>query len=72
MTMLRSDIERALDDLISHEEGMTFERMATVLAEKKWPDVRASAGCSRLRDSPSLSCSRRRASALSEVRFLEP
>jgi len=39
MAVLRSDIERALNDLISHEEGMKFQSLATVLAKKRWPDL---------------------------------
>jgi hypothetical protein len=33
--VLRSDIERALDELNSNEEGMRF----VVLAKQKWPDL---------------------------------
>ena len=47
MTVLRSDIERALNDLISHEEGMKFQSLAAVLAKKKWPDLIA---CERKKD----------------------
>src|SRR5579864_9743804 len=42
MTVLRSDIERALDDLISNEEGMRFQGLAVVLAKQHWPDLVAS------------------------------
>ena len=42
MTVLRSDIERALDDLISNEEGMRFQGLAVVLAKQRWPDLVAS------------------------------
>jgi hypothetical protein len=38
MTVLRSDIERALNDLISNEEGMRFQGLAVVLAKQRWPD----------------------------------
>lgn len=47
MTVLRSDIERALDDLISNEEGMKFQVLAVVLARKTWPDLVA---CERHKD----------------------
>ena len=42
MAVLRSDIERALDDLISNEEGMRFQGLAVVLAKQRWPDFVAS------------------------------
>jgi hypothetical protein len=35
MTVLRTDIERALDDMISNEEGMRFQRLAVVLAKRR-------------------------------------
>jgi len=38
MTVLRSDIEKALDDLISNEEGMRFQGLAVVLAKQRWTD----------------------------------
>lgn len=38
MTAFRSDIERALDELISNEEGMRFQGLAVVLAKLKWPE----------------------------------
>ncbi len=41
-TILRSDIERALDDLIAHEEGMKFQSLAVILAKARWPDLVAS------------------------------
>jgi hypothetical protein len=44
---LRSDIERALDDLISNEEGMKFQGLAVVLAKKRWPELIA---CERKKD----------------------
>ncbi len=47
MAVLRSDIERALDDLISNEEGMRFQSLAVVLAKKRWPDLIA---CERKKD----------------------
>ena len=42
MTPSRSDIEKALDELISNEEGMRFQGLAVVLAKQKWPDLIAS------------------------------
>lgn len=42
ITILRSDIERALEDLISNEEGMRFQGLAVILAKQKWPDLIAS------------------------------
>jgi hypothetical protein len=42
MAVLRSDIERALDNLISEESGMKFQGLAVVLAKKRWPDLIAS------------------------------
>src|ERR1700677_1613541 len=42
MAILRSDIEKALDELISYEEGMRFQGIASVLAKEKWPDLIAS------------------------------
>ncbi len=42
MTVLRTDIERALEELISNEEGMRFQGLAVVLAKEKWPDLIAS------------------------------
>src|SRR5713226_7233759 len=42
MTVLRTDIERALDELISNEEGMRFQGLAVVLAKQKWPELIAS------------------------------
>ncbi len=47
MAILRSDIERALDDLVSNQEGMRFQGLAVVLAKKRWPDLIA---CERHRD----------------------
>ena len=37
MPILRSEIERALDDLVSQEEGMRFQGLAVVLGKKRWP-----------------------------------
>src|ERR1039458_4602159 len=47
MVALRSDIEKALDDLISNEEGMRFQGLAVVLAKKRWPDL---ISCERKKD----------------------
>ena len=47
MTTLRSDIEKALDELISNEEGMRFQGLAVVLAKQKWPEFIA---CERKND----------------------
>ncbi len=43
----RIDIERALDDLISNEEGMRFQGLAVALAQQRWPDLIA---CERHND----------------------
>lgn len=37
----RSEIERALDELISDEAGMKFQGLATILARQKWPQLGA-------------------------------
>jgi hypothetical protein len=42
MTVRRSDIQRALDELMSNEAGMSFQGLAVVLAKQKWPDLIAS------------------------------
>ena len=39
MTILRTDIERALDELTSQEEGMRFQGLAVVLGKKRWPEL---------------------------------
>lgn len=39
MTVLRTDIERALDELASQEEGMRFQGLAVVLGKKRWPEL---------------------------------
>ena len=39
MAILRIDIERALDDLASQEEGMRFQGLAVVLGKKRWPQL---------------------------------
>lgn len=39
MVVLRTDIERALDELASQEEGMRFQGLAVVLGKKLWPEL---------------------------------
>jgi RecA/RadA recombinase len=39
MAVLRTDIERALDELTSQEEGMRFQGLAVVLGKKLWPEL---------------------------------
>ena len=39
MAILRSDIERALNDLVSQEEGMRFQGLAVVIGKKRWPEL---------------------------------
>jgi cation transport regulator ChaC len=39
---LRSQIEKALDEIISNEEGMSFQGLAVVLARQRWPELIAS------------------------------
>jgi hypothetical protein len=39
MAVLRTDIERALDELASQEEGMRFQGLAVVLGKKLWPEL---------------------------------
>jgi hypothetical protein len=39
MAILRSDIERALDELASQEEGMRFQGLAVVLGKIRWPEL---------------------------------
>ena len=39
MPIMRSDIERALNELISQEEGMRFQGLAAVLGKQRWPDL---------------------------------
>ncbi len=43
----RIDIERALDDLVSNEDGMRFQNLAVVLAKQRWPELIA---CERHND----------------------
>ena len=39
MAVLRTDIERALNELVSYEEGMHFQTLAVVLGKHHWPDL---------------------------------
>lgn len=39
MPVLRTDIERALNELASQEEGMRFQGLAVVLGKKRWPEL---------------------------------
>ncbi len=39
MAVLRIDIERALDDLVSNEGGMGFQGLAVVLGKMRWPEL---------------------------------
>lgn len=39
MAILRTDVERALDELASQEEGMRFQGLAVVLGKKRWPEL---------------------------------
>ena len=47
MPVLRIDIERALDELTSQQEGMRFQGLAVVLGKKRWPELIA---CQRHKD----------------------
>jgi hypothetical protein len=47
MAVQRTDIEKALDELISNEEGMRFQGIAVVLAKQQWPEFIA---CERKKD----------------------
>ena len=47
MTILRIDIERALDELTSQEGGMRFQGLAVVLGKQRWPELIA---CPRKKD----------------------
>ena len=42
MTVSRTQIEKALDEIIANEEWLPFQRLATCLARQKWPDLIAS------------------------------
>ena len=39
MPPLRTDIERALDELISQQDGMRFQGLAVVLGKRRWPKL---------------------------------
>lgn len=39
MAILRTDLERALDEIASQEEGMRFQGLAVVLGKKRWPEL---------------------------------
>jgi hypothetical protein len=39
MTVVRADIERALNELISYEEGMKFQSLGVILAKQRWPEL---------------------------------
>ena len=39
MAIQRIDIEHALDDLISEEEGMRFQGLSVVLGKLRWPQL---------------------------------
>ncbi len=39
MAILRTDIERALNELISNEEGMRFQGLALELGKQRWPEL---------------------------------
>jgi len=39
MAVLRTDIERALNEIASQEEGMRFQGLAVVLGKKRWPEL---------------------------------
>ncbi|MCJ7547704.1 MAG: hypothetical protein MUP30_12940 [Deltaproteobacteria bacterium] len=47
MTVQRTEIENALKELISYEEGMKFQGLAVILAKQKWPELIA---CERHKD----------------------
>src|SRR5205809_7320091 len=40
---LRSDVEKALDEMIAEEEAFKFQGLGVVLAKQKWPRLIASA-----------------------------
>lgn len=39
MAILRTDITRALDELIENEAWTAFQALAVVLAKQKWPEL---------------------------------
>lgn len=42
VTVSRSEIERALADLVAFEGGLRFQHLAVILAKQRWPDLIAS------------------------------
>jgi hypothetical protein len=38
----RTEVEKALDELVAEEAGMKFQGLAVVLAKQKWPRLVAS------------------------------
>jgi len=42
MTVAITEIEKALDEMITNEEWLPFQRLATRLARQRWPDLIAS------------------------------
>ena len=36
MAILRTDIERALDDLIAHQDGLRFQGLAVAIGKLRW------------------------------------
>ena len=36
MAILRTDIERALDDLIAHQDGFRFQGLAVAIGKRRW------------------------------------
>ena len=47
MAIPSTEIEKALDELTSYEEGMRFQRLAVVLGKRRWPELIA---CQRKKD----------------------
>jgi hypothetical protein len=39
MALLRTEIEKALEELISQEEGMRFQGLAVVIGKLRWPEL---------------------------------
>ena len=39
MAILRTDIERALDDLIAHEDGLRFQGLAVAIGKRRWSNL---------------------------------
>jgi len=42
MTIYRTDIKKALEDMILHREGFRFQSLAVILSKQKWPNLIAS------------------------------